>query len=130
MFENYKKGGEFILVGKSHRFGQLVRDVIGTDSLHVAARKTGLNPNIISQMKNDHVPDAKKITQFVEGYDLNDRCAKELYDAGSELREDVSAETLLQMACSVAGLNTTQRLEILEAFRAARDAQESEQNAA
>ncbi len=117
MIAGYKKGGDWILVAKSAAFGQLVRDILGTDSVHVAARKTGLSTNVLSQMRNDHVPGIRVLAQFMDGYGLSEKRRRALLDAAHDLREDVNPELMIAMACDMAGIGLEERLELLDRFR-------------
>lgn len=125
-----RKGGEWILMAKSSRFGQIVRDVVGTDSLHVAARKTGLSANLISQMRNDHVPGPQVLAKFCQGYELSEKRRALVLEAAHELREDVNPEIFIALACDMAGLDTEARLTVLEHFRAVQGRQSQRRQAA
>ncbi len=115
-----QRGGERILVAStSPRFGQMIRDILGKDSLHAAARRTGLSANLISQLRNDHVPGSRVIAAFAEGYNLSEKRRLQLMEAAREIREDVNPELMLTMACELAGLDVEARLDLLDAFREA-----------
>ncbi len=131
MFDLYRRGGGIRVVAtSSEEFGRIVSDIMGADGLREASRKTGLSKTYIGEMREGLVPSTEAVGQFAVGYRLDADLARRLFEAARNVREDINPELLFQIACGAAGISTTDRLRLLDDYRAAVERSRNEQQAA
>jgi hypothetical protein len=120
-------GEEVIFLGQSDEFGRIVSMIIGRRGLREAEELTGISAAYLGAMKAGKVPSEEIIARFVVGFNVQGELATRLYEAAKAVKGDLDPELIMQFACDAAGMDTMQRMAVIDEFRRRRE--ESERQA-
>lgn len=101
----------------SARFGEIVREILGTDSFGQATIKTGISKAYLVEMARGKVPSVRYVQKLVDGYALPyEQTRKIMVAAGHEEPED--ALSAVDMALrKVKDISDIDKEEILKLVR-------------